>query len=78
MAKTATVELDEKGRVHIPASVRRELKARRFKLSLDKGRILMEPVERAEAVRGKYKGLLKVNIEELEESQERFVAADRR
>ena len=69
MAKTATVELDEKGRVHIPASVRRELKARRFKLSLDKGRILMEPVERAEVVRGKYKGLLKVNMEELEESQ---------
>ena len=78
MAKTATVELDEKGRVHIPASVRRELKSRRFKLSLDKGRILMEPVERAESVRGKYKGLIRVNMEELEEAQERFVTAGRR
>ncbi len=78
MARTATVEVDEKGRVHIPASVRRELKTRRFKLSFDKGRILMEPVQPAEAVRGKYKGLLKVSMEELEEAQERFVAAGRR
>ncbi len=78
MAKTATVEVDEKGRVLIPSSVRRELKARRFKLSLERGRILMEPVEKAEAVKGKYKGLLKVSMEELEEAQERFVAAGHR
>ncbi len=74
MARTATVEIDEKGRVYIPASVRQELKARRFKLSLDKGRILMEPVQAAETVRGKYKGLLKVSMEELEEAQEGFLA----
>jgi DNA-binding transcriptional regulator/RsmH inhibitor MraZ len=78
LAKTATVELDDKGRVHIPADIRRELKARRFKLSLEKGRILMEPVKPAEAVRGKYKGLLKVSVEEMEEAQERFVTAARR
>ncbi len=78
MARAATVEVDEKGRVQIPASVRRELKTRRFKLSLDRGRILMEPVPPAEAVRGKYKGLIKVSMEELEEAQERFVAAGRR
>ncbi len=54
------------------------MKARRFKLSVDKGRILMEPVQPAEAVKGKYRGLLKVSIEELEEAQERFVAAGRR
>lgn len=72
------MELDDKGRVHIPADVRRELKARRFKLSLEKGRILMEPVKLPEAVKGKYKGLLKVSVEELEEAQERFVAAGRR
>ena len=78
LAKTATVELDEKGRVHIPASLRRELKARRFKLSVDRGRIVMEPVVAAEAVRGKYKGLVKATMEQLEEAQERFVAAGRR
>ncbi|TMI30375.1 hypothetical protein E6H29_08490 [Candidatus Bathyarchaeota archaeon] len=78
MARTATVDVDERGRVHLPASMRRELKTSRFKISLDRGRIVMEPVQPAEAVKGKYKGLLKVNMEELEESQERFVAAGRR
>ncbi len=78
LAKTMTVEVDAKGRVHIPAAVRRELKARRFKLSLEKGRILMEPVKAPETVRGKYKGLVKVSLEALEEAQERFVTAGRR
>ena len=70
--------MDEKGRVHIPADARRELKARRFKLSLEKGRILMEPVKSHDTVRGKYKGLLRVSLEEMEEAQEGFVAAGRR
>ena len=78
MAKTATVELDDKGRVHIPAGVRRDLRARRFKLSLEKGKIILEPVKSPETVRGKYKGLVKVSLEELEEAQERFVTAGRR
>ena len=38
----------------------------------------MEPVERAESVKGKYKGLIRVNMEKLEKAQERFVAAGRR
>ncbi len=78
LAKTATVELDDKGRVHIPAAVRRDLKARRFKLSLEKGKIIMEPVKSPETVRGKYRGLIKVSLEEMEEAQERFVTAGRR
>ena len=78
MAKTATVEVDDKGRVHLPAAVRRELKARRFKLSLERGRILMEPVKSLETLRGKYKGLVKVSIETLEEAQERLVTGGRR
>ena len=73
-----TVEVDEKGRVQIPASVRREMKSRRLKLSFEDGRILMEPVKSLEAVRGKYKGLIKVSIEQLEEDQERYTAAGRR
>ncbi len=78
MAKAVTVEVDEKGRVHIPSSIRQELKSRRFTLSVKNGRLLMDPVKPAATVRGKYKGLLKASIEEMEEAQERFVAANRR
>jgi bifunctional DNA-binding transcriptional regulator/antitoxin component of YhaV-PrlF toxin-antitoxin module len=78
VAKVVTVDMDEKGRVHIPSSLRRELKTRRFTLSVKGGRLLMEPVKSPSTVRGKYKGLLKVGIEELEEAQERFVTASKR
>ncbi len=78
VARAVTVEMDEKGRVHIPAAVRREVRARRFTLSLEEGRILMEPVKSPALVKGKYKGLLKVTMEELEEAQERLVTAGRR
>src|SRR2546425_4156461 len=78
MAKVVTVEVDDKGRVHIPSSIRHELKSRRFTLSVKKGRLVMDPVKPATTVRGKYRGLLKASIEEVEEAQERFVAANRR
>src|SRR6266566_1555254 len=78
MAKAVTVEVDEKGRVHIPSSIRHELKSRRFTLSVKKGRLVMDPVKPATTVRGKYRGLLKASIEEIEEAQERFVTADQR
>jgi len=67
------VELDPKGRVLIPAEIRRELKVRRFRAKVSHGKIVLEPVIKAESVRGKYKGLLKVSAEELEERQERFL-----
>ncbi len=73
MARVVVVEIDEKGRLLIPPSLRRELKSRRFTVSVKGGRLVMEPVKPPDAVRGKYKGLLKVGIEELEEAQERFV-----
>src|SRR3989441_10476112 len=78
MAKAVTVEVDEKGRVHIPSSIRHELKSRRFTLSVKKGRLVMDPVKPATTDRGKYRGLLKASIEEVEEAQEQFVAADHR
>jgi DNA-binding transcriptional regulator/RsmH inhibitor MraZ len=78
VVRVVTVEMDEKGRVHIPSWVRRELKSRRFTLSVKGGRLLMEPVKPPATVRGKYKGLLKIGIEELEEAQERFVTAAKR
>jgi bifunctional DNA-binding transcriptional regulator/antitoxin component of YhaV-PrlF toxin-antitoxin module len=75
MARTVTVEMDEKGRVHIPSSVRREIKSRRFILSVKGGKLLMEPVRSAASVRGKYKNIIKASVEEIEEAGERFVAA---
>ena len=76
MTKTVIVEVDRKGRVHLPLSIRRGLKTRRFSLSVRNGRLVMDPVKPA-TVRGKYKGLLKASIEAIEEAQERFVASNR-
>ncbi len=78
MARAVTVELDDKGRVHIPSSVRREVKTRRFNLYVQGGKILMEPVKPPTTVRGKYKGLIRVSVEQLEEAQESFVTAGHR
>ncbi len=78
MARAVTVELDDKGRVHIPSSVRREVKTRRFNLYVQGGKILMEPVRAPTTVRGKYKGLISVSAEQLEEAQESFVTAGHR
>jgi bifunctional DNA-binding transcriptional regulator/antitoxin component of YhaV-PrlF toxin-antitoxin module len=66
------VKLDRKGRVLIPADIRRELKARRFRMKVSHGKIILEPVIKAESVKGKYKGLLRVSMK-LEEQQERFI-----
>ena len=73
MAMDDEVELDPKGRVLIPAEIRRELKVRRFRAKVSHGKIVLEPIIKAESVRGKYKGLLKVSAEKLEEQQERFL-----
>jgi bifunctional DNA-binding transcriptional regulator/antitoxin component of YhaV-PrlF toxin-antitoxin module len=67
------VKLDRKGRVLIPAEIRRELKARRFRMKVSHGKIILEPVIKAESVKGKYKGLLRVSMEKLEEQQEKFL-----
>jgi bifunctional DNA-binding transcriptional regulator/antitoxin component of YhaV-PrlF toxin-antitoxin module len=72
------VEMDSKGRVLLPATVRREVKARRFSVDVKGGRILLEPLPDPENVRGKYRKLLKVSMEELEESQEKFLTSGRR
>jgi len=58
--------------------MRREVKARRFSVTVKGGHILFEPLHDPEKVRGKYKGLLKLNLEELEEAQEKFLASRRR
>jgi DNA-binding transcriptional regulator/RsmH inhibitor MraZ len=78
VAKIITVQLDEKGRVRLPAELRRELKSTRFTIRVQNDRILMDPVKTPAEVKGKYKGLIKIGMEELEEAQERLVTSDRR
>jgi len=67
------VELDPKGRLLIPVGIRRELKVRRFKAKLSHGKLILEPIIKAESVRGKYKGLLRISVGKIEEQQERFL-----
>ena len=71
---SAVVELDEKGRVLIPAEIRRRVKSRRFKISSRGNVVELEPLESAESLRGKYRDLIKHDWEELEEMGEDYVA----
>ncbi len=68
-----TVELDSRGRLLLPAEIRKRLGSRRFLLKESDGALKLEPLPRAEEVRGKYKGLIKKSMEDLEEDQERFL-----
>lgn len=78
LGKAVTVEVDEKGRLRLPASLRRELNTQRFTLRVQNGRLVLEPVKHPSKVRGKYKGLLRVDLEELERTQERLVSTGKR
>jgi len=72
------VELDEKGRALLPASVRRKVKSRRFQVKLRGERIELLPIESLKTLKGKYKGRLKTSWEILEEKAERFVKEGKR
>jgi len=77
LARIITVKMDEKGRVRIPAAIQRELKSRRFTLSFQEGKLLIEPMKSPETAKGRYKCLLKTSLEKIEEAQERFSSAGR-
>jgi bifunctional DNA-binding transcriptional regulator/antitoxin component of YhaV-PrlF toxin-antitoxin module len=49
------VELDEMGRLLLPASLRRKLGARRFEVGLVAGRAELAPIQDVKALEGKYK-----------------------
>jgi bifunctional DNA-binding transcriptional regulator/antitoxin component of YhaV-PrlF toxin-antitoxin module len=71
---SAIVELDEKGRLLIPAEIRRKIRGRRFKVSARGGVVELEPLEKVEELRGKFRHVIKHDWEELEEMGEEFVA----
>ena len=73
-----TIELDEKGRALLPASVRRKVKSRKFQVKLKGNRIELLPIEDLKSLKGKYRDRIKTPWEILEEKAERFVRDGRR
>ncbi|KXA91083.1 hypothetical protein AKJ65_07410 [candidate division MSBL1 archaeon SCGC-AAA259E19] len=67
------VELDKRGRLLLPAEKRNKIGSKRFLLRESKGKLELEPLPNAEEIRGKYKGLVDKDLDELEEDQEEFV-----
>ena len=67
------VELDDKGRVLIPAEIRRKVRSRRFKVSARGDVVELEPLPSLDQLRGKYRDLIKEEWDELEEAGEEFV-----
>jgi DNA-binding transcriptional regulator/RsmH inhibitor MraZ len=73
------VELDEKGRLLLPASLRRKLGARRFEVGLVAGRVELAPIQDVKALEGKYRNRIKGPWVKLDESRkqalDRFLAS---
>jgi len=74
------VRMDDKGRVLIPRDLRRRSVSRIFVARIDdNGTIILEPVDRkVEALGGKYKGLIRRKMEEIEEAEEELLRRERR
>ncbi|MDE1854307.1 MAG: hypothetical protein KGI38_11260 [Thaumarchaeota archaeon] len=70
---SAIVELDEKGRVLIPAEIRHKIRSRRFKVSTRGDIVELEPLTRLEELKGKYRHRIKSDWEVLEEKSEDLV-----
>lgn len=67
------VKLDDKGRVFLPASVRKKVRTRRFEVKVVKGKIELIPVKDIRALRGKYANRLRSPWAELEEKAEKSI-----
>jgi AbrB family looped-hinge helix DNA binding protein len=72
------VEADEKGRILLPAEIRRRAGTKRFEVVAVEEHIELRPVPPAQSVKGKYKGIIRGEWEELEEKAEDLVAKQRR
>jgi DNA-binding transcriptional regulator/RsmH inhibitor MraZ len=72
------VELDEKGRALLPASLRKKLGSRRFEVKLVGQRLELVPIQDFRALKGKYRKRLKTPWAVLEEKGEKFVRTNKR
>jgi len=75
---TVVVEEDNKGRILLPAEIRRRFKAKRFKLTPKGNRLELEPLTEVEELKGKYRDLIKKDWDDLEEKAEELVSKGRR
>ena len=67
------VELDRKGRVLLPGSMRKRLGTHRFRVKIVEGRIELIPLRGVKALKGKYRKRLKTPWAKLEEKAEKSV-----
>ncbi len=70
----AVVEADEKGRILLPIELRRKFKSRRFKVTTKGDVVELRPLVGVDELRGKYRGLIRSEWEELEERAEELVS----
>ncbi len=75
---SVVIEADEKGRILLPAEIRRRFKTRRFKVTPKGNRVELEPLKGVAELKGKYRHLIKSEWEELEERAEELVSKGRR
>jgi len=64
------VEIDGTGRIYIPAEIRRRIKAKRFKLRLVEGGILLEPIDDIDIYYGRFGPAKYSTVEEIERALE--------
>ena len=67
------VELDRRGRVLLPASMRKQLGTRRFRVKIVEGCIELIPLSGVKALKGKYRNRLRTPWAKLEEKAEKSV-----
>ena len=67
---SAIVEFDDKGRVLIPAEIRRKIRSRRFRVSMRGDVVELEPLATLEELKAKYRHRIKSEWDALEEKSE--------
>ena len=72
------VEADERGRILIPAEMRRKFKTKRYKINAKKNRLELEPLQEVDESYLYFANKLKSDWESLEEKGDEFVSKGRR
>ena len=70
------MEIDGSGRIYIPAEIRRRVKARRFRLRVVEGGILLEPIDDVDVYYGKFGPARYSTVEEIEKAVEDVAQVD--
>ena len=78
MGMSAVVEADERGRILIPAEMRRKFKASRYKITARKDHLELEPLQDVDELYLSFASVIKSDWEKLEEKGEEFVSKGRR